>query len=530
MVGTGLFSTKDCQKLLKNKYVLIIGDSVSRSMYKDLIILHQQNRLITQSELRRKGEDSVANDSLVRRSELTNGVHFYEIREYKSDDILIRFYFVTRIYNDFMRTTVFGDLKDKTLPKPDVICIHSCMWDLTRYGPTSFTTYQKHLEKFCNELDEIVPPETHLVWRTALPTSQLARGGFLDSKHNNVRQMNPTTRLLEVLLANHVAHAVVAKHYYDVIDLHYMFFQQQRRQASDGVHWNRYAHRRMTNIFLSHLSKAWGFGLPSHPYLDESHFIDKRDLSANLTHVLETAYNNNTDKLRSRQDQNVTYSKQLYTTFYEEKNETIYYNETISSDESANDTVIELKSKVEKIVEPPSREKFFADAYLQHKKHLQQTPPPAPKLKEAAAPLKFFDVGTDIKKTILNEKCVIYQPYPDENNYPSGFGVYHDDQQSSHQYGSNSRKVVTRNHRRPDSVRQYQAVRNYNRQPSTTHHHSHHQQYYDDRVDHHHHRPTHHQHHRRQYQPYNYQSRYQYHHGNSHDDRHRRAYDASYRY
>ena len=68
----------------------------------------------------------------MERSELTNGKHYREVREYKSADNrhLVRFYFVTRCYSTFMET-VMADLWHK--PQPDVIIMNSCLWDISRY-------------------------------------------------------------------------------------------------------------------------------------------------------------------------------------------------------------------------------------------------------------------------------------------------------------------------------------------------------------------------------------------------------------
>ena len=55
--------------------------------------------------------------------------------------------------------------------------------------------------------------------------SQDARGGFLAS--DSVR--NKDSLVVDVLLANYLAHAVVVRHKYDVIDMHFMFTQQQQR-------------------------------------------------------------------------------------------------------------------------------------------------------------------------------------------------------------------------------------------------------------------------------------------------------------
>ena len=48
----------------------------------------------------------------------------------------------------------------------------------------------------------------------------------------------------------------------DVLDMHYFFRHKTEMRVGDGVHWNAVAHRKMTNIILAHVSKAWGVKLP----------------------------------------------------------------------------------------------------------------------------------------------------------------------------------------------------------------------------------------------------------------------------
>nr|CAB3264697.1 PC-esterase domain-containing protein 1A [Phallusia mammillata] len=284
----GIFSNDHAVKLLFNKFVVFIGDSVQRSAYKDLVVLLKENRFIRDGELKKKGENSFNGDRLVERSELTNGVSYREVREYKTDHVLVRFYFITRIYNDYMES-IIKDFEDADQPTPDVIFVNSCLWDLSRYGNKSSDMYTRNLEKFCSRLDKAVPVETCIIWRTALPLGEDARGGFL------VEKVNRNVLLADVYLANFRAHAVVTRHKYDVIDMHYHFAGQLRRLAKDGVHWNQYAHRRMTNMFLTHISQAWRLDVPDNPFLENADVnnFDSHDVSQNTTAVLQQAYTPN---------------------------------------------------------------------------------------------------------------------------------------------------------------------------------------------------------------------------------------------
>lgn len=49
-----LFSSYDCRCLLTDKRIVIMGDSIQRSVYKDFVVFLQEDRLIDECELKRK--------------------------------------------------------------------------------------------------------------------------------------------------------------------------------------------------------------------------------------------------------------------------------------------------------------------------------------------------------------------------------------------------------------------------------------------------------------------------------------------
>ncbi|KAL3046736.1 hypothetical protein OYC64_004678 [Pagothenia borchgrevinki] len=120
------------RQLLHNKFVLVLGGSVQRSMYKDLVLLLQRDKFLTLPQLKSKGEFSFEQDLLVeggRLGRLTNGTGYREVRQYRSDHHLLRFYFLTRIYSPYMES-ILEDLREGL--KPDVVIVSSCVWDITR--------------------------------------------------------------------------------------------------------------------------------------------------------------------------------------------------------------------------------------------------------------------------------------------------------------------------------------------------------------------------------------------------------------
>ena len=80
-----------------------------------------------------QGEKSFEGDRLIeggKLGEMSNGVNYREVRQYQTDYHLARFYFVTRCYNSYMES-ILADLSKE--PRPDVVLLNSCLWDISRY-------------------------------------------------------------------------------------------------------------------------------------------------------------------------------------------------------------------------------------------------------------------------------------------------------------------------------------------------------------------------------------------------------------
>ena len=108
-----------------------------------------------------------------------------------------------------------------------------------------------------------------MIWNSTLPISKKARGGFIIP---GIEFMNNTLRL-DVLEANFYAKQIVAASGYDLLDLHYHMRDQLQRRADDGIHWNKTAHRRISNLILTHIVDAWRENRPGrvpHAVRDDS--------------------------------------------------------------------------------------------------------------------------------------------------------------------------------------------------------------------------------------------------------------------
>ncbi|XP_073330709.1 PC-esterase domain-containing protein 1A-like isoform X2 [Pagrus major] len=250
-------SHKQASQLLHNKFIVVLGDSIQRSVYKDLVLLLQKEKHLTFEQLRSKGEMSFELDCLVEggcRSLMHNGTHYQEVRQFQSDHHLVRFYFVTRVYSRYMQS-ILEDFRHGL--KPDVVIVNSCVWDISRYS-SWLEEYKENLQKFFIELKETLPEETLIVWNLTMPLGEKIKGGFLvpEIEHKAPQLRN------DVIEANFYSGTLADFYGMDVLDLHFQFRFSLQHRTKDGVHWNALAHRRITSLLLQHIAEAWGVIMP----------------------------------------------------------------------------------------------------------------------------------------------------------------------------------------------------------------------------------------------------------------------------
>ncbi|XP_012583901.1 PREDICTED: PC-esterase domain-containing protein 1A isoform X2 [Condylura cristata] len=232
------FQASEVQQLLHNKFVVILGDSIQRAVYKDLVLLLQKDSLLTAAQLKAKGELSFEQDQLVaggQLGELHNGTQYREVRQFCSGSghHLVRFYFLTRVYSEYLE----GVLEELTYgPTPDLVIINSCLWDLSRYGRFSMERYRENLERVFVRMDQVLPDSCLLVWNMAMPLGERVTGGFL------LPELQPLAGSLRR----------------DVVEV--------RHRHRDGVHWDQHAHRHLSHLLLSHVADAWGVELPKRDF------------------------------------------------------------------------------------------------------------------------------------------------------------------------------------------------------------------------------------------------------------------------
>ncbi|KAJ4949516.1 hypothetical protein JOQ06_021027 [Pogonophryne albipinna] len=233
-------SHQQASQLLHNKFIVVLGDSIQRAVYKDLVLLLQKDKYLSLKQLKTKGEMSFEEDCLVEggcKSLMHNGTGYREVRQYQSDHHLVRFYFVTRIYSSYMKS-ILEDFRNGL--KPDVLIVNSCVWDIS------------------SELRGILPQETLVIWNITMPLGERINGGFLvqeiEHKASHLRY--------DVIDANFFSGTLADAYGMDALDLHFHFRFSLQHRTKDGVHWNTLAHRKITSLLLQHVARAWGVLLP----------------------------------------------------------------------------------------------------------------------------------------------------------------------------------------------------------------------------------------------------------------------------
>ncbi|XP_067563765.1 PC-esterase domain-containing protein 1A isoform X4 [Pseudorca crassidens] len=265
------FQASEVQQLLHNKFVVILGDSIQRAVYKDLVLLLQKDSLLTAAQLKAKGELSFEQDQLMaggQLGELHNGTQYREVRQFCSGSghHLVRFYFLTRVYSEYLE----GILEELTYgPAPDLVIINSCLWDLSRYGRCSMESYRENLERVFMRMDQVLPDSCLLVWNMAMPLGERVTGGFLlPEMLHFITQLQPLAGSLrrDVVEGNFYSATLAGDHCFDVLDLHFHFRHAVQHRHRDGVHWDQHAHRHLSHLLLTHVADAWGVELPKRDY------------------------------------------------------------------------------------------------------------------------------------------------------------------------------------------------------------------------------------------------------------------------
>ena len=270
-----VFFNKDVCELLENRRVIVIGDSIQRSVYKDLVCLWTQedSRYLHQRELRAKGELTFLGDKLLSGGKLegkmVNGVGYREVREFSDGRAFFKYYFVTRSYSEHM-ASILNELKTY---QPDVIVMNSTFWDLHHYGDNNLQQYKENLDRLLKDITDMFSSSLLFIWNAALPLAERCKGGFL-------RKGFLTIPVEKIKTANKFAWLATTEQKKIYLDLFTELKNKENfKQAEDGIHWGMRAHRKISNLILTEVCTSWNRKLPDPPLMPNqaSYYPDNGD-------------------------------------------------------------------------------------------------------------------------------------------------------------------------------------------------------------------------------------------------------------
>ncbi|KAB0794913.1 hypothetical protein PPYR_11752 [Photinus pyralis] len=262
-MASDIFSSEKAKKLLQGKFIYFFGDSNTRAIYKDLLWLLEDGRLIPDDRLKRKNEESHANDIRTSNGKLHNGCDYDERREYL-ESCIIKFQFITKLYHPALVAKI-----NNLSIQPDVIVINSCVWDLTRWGSTDSVEQFKSNVHDTFKLFNTLLPSTRIIWIATLPPAFKSKGGFLTKDIEFMRNMLPW----HIAYANQYVANIAKSFSIDYLDMHYYCKFLLNYHTRDGIHWEPPAVRYMTNLLLTHICLSWNQTLPGVISLDSKFFL-----------------------------------------------------------------------------------------------------------------------------------------------------------------------------------------------------------------------------------------------------------------
>jgi len=243
-----------------------MGDSNMRSIYKDLIYLIQEDKLMNDSDRKAGGnKESICGDLLLEGGiykSLASGIDYEEKRVFLSNIFLMKFIFLTRCRND-MTFRIFEELK-KDSEKPDLVVINSTLWDISRYGENGERDFKVNLPLCFDDLRAATSPTTIILWLTALPISAEPSAAVFDEKY---RPENKYWRT-QFLHINAFSAELAKTKGCEVLDVHYLFRQHPDMRDTDGCHWNAQGHRMITSYIAQTVSLIWHVPYKDRPVIE----------------------------------------------------------------------------------------------------------------------------------------------------------------------------------------------------------------------------------------------------------------------
>jgi hypothetical protein len=222
-------TSEEARAKFKGKKILVVGDAISRGIYKDLAcLLSGQNRLLTINELRfnrhKKHLNVMFNETIdLFNIDRSNGVNNLEQRTLTSveDDYYVRYYFSSCVWNTRMEHLL------SSIDQYDFIFMQSMIWDLSRYNDCDGRYYLANLESCLSKFKKM---NKQIVWIIVPPSNS----DNTHSLNNLISKLHPS--VIEILNRNDC----------QSINLSEKIIDDTNIRCMDGIHFTPEGHRFIT--------------------------------------------------------------------------------------------------------------------------------------------------------------------------------------------------------------------------------------------------------------------------------------------
>jgi hypothetical protein len=160
------------------------------------------------------------------------------------------------------------------------------IWDITKYEQNVEREYAQLLEECFRSLRALIPPQTIIIWLTAVtrfhdiyaryahemfstcfqtPFSKDARGVLDETRSEKKKFLR--IRIFDI---NRFSSQLAMKYNFQVVDLHYLVRQRVQHRCKDGMHYDALIHREITTHIARYISCGFYQSLPKPSHQHEA--------------------------------------------------------------------------------------------------------------------------------------------------------------------------------------------------------------------------------------------------------------------
>ena len=146
---------------------------------------------------------------------------------------------------------------------PDIIIMNSCLWDLCRYGKNAHAEFKSNIDELLEAIGLVMPYDSKrvFIWTATLPVIDSQQELCLPFPvPQDLRPENKNVRNANLYVRDRMAD--YGEHFM-FLDLYEIFHAHLNHRIHDGIHWDSFAHRKITHLLLTRIAVRWNFKLPS---------------------------------------------------------------------------------------------------------------------------------------------------------------------------------------------------------------------------------------------------------------------------